>query len=510
MRKAPPQPHYRGERVATARPKTAKSPLAPGLTLTVDPAWHLARRATHAATAAQAATIRRAGTTKWIDTQLAPARIDDGPTERFVNSTFRVTTLDLPGIRAFTGNKLWESTPSLERATAWRQLTTRRPLLEKLVEMWHDHLHIALRDDNVAGWLCVYDREVIRPRALGRFADLLYAATTHPAMLRYLDNAGSTAAAPAENLAREFLELHTVGTGVYRERDVKDMAKLLTGFSVDERSGTFVYRPTVHAVGPLSIVGVRLANASPGAGPADLRTLVERLAVHTATVKNVVTRLARRFVADAPPASLISRLTSAYLASGTRIAPVVRTLLLSPEFAGSTGRKWARPQELIAAAFAAGGPRYIKPKDADPWAPMGTYLWLLDTLGHLPMDHPDPSGYPDTAAAWLNPGALLARWNAAEAIAGRWDKTLPTRPWATAIGLTTAQTYAQAATRLVTQLTGYSPAAADRDAIATFLADPSGRRGTPPATARVSADALRWHLDQSVRLVLASPYMSLR
>lgn len=493
-----------------AAAKTAKSPLAPGLALTVDPAWHLARRAAHAATAAQATAIRRMGTTRWVDAQLAPARIDDGPTERFIASNFRVTTLDMPGIRQFTGNKPWESTPSLERATVFRQLTTRRPLLEKLVETWHDHLHIALRDDNVSGWLCVYDREVIRARALGRFADLLYAATTHPAMLRYLDNAGSTLDFPSENLAREFLELHTVGTRIYRERDVKDMAKLLTGFSVDERSGRFVYRPTAHAVGPLTIIGVRLANASPGAGPDELRRLVEALAIHPATVDRVVRRLAVRFVSDAPPASLITKLANAYRSGGTRIAPVMRTLLLSPEFAASTGRKYARPQELLASAFAAGRPRYTAPKDTSPWAPMSTYLWLLDTLGHLPLDHPDPSGYKDSAAQWRNPGAMLARWNAAEAVAGRWDATLPTRPWAGVLGLSTRLTYAQAAHRIVSGLSGFAPAPADRDALAAFFADTSGRRGTPPATARVSADALRWNVDETVRLALASPYMSLR
>lgn len=434
--------------------KTVRSPLAPGLALTVDPAWHLARRATHAATAAQAAAIRTTGTTKWIDAQLAPSRIDDSATERFVAARFGVTAMDLPGMRAFTGNKLWEAQPALARATVWRQLTTRRPLLEKLVETWHDHLHIALRADTVAGYVCIYDREVIRPHALGRFADLLHASVTHPAMLRYLDNVGSTADYPAENLAREFLELHTVGTGVYRESDVKALARLLTGFGVDERTGAFAYRPTDHAVGAVTIVGVRLANASPGAGPTELRTLVERLAVHPATVRRVVTRLARRFVADTPPASLVTRLSRTYVSAGTRIAPVMRALLLSPEFAASTGQKWARPQELLASAVASAAPRYVPPKDTAPWAPLSGYIWLLETLGHVPLDHPDPEGPTDVASEWLNPGALLARWNAAEAIAGHWDETLALRPWATVTGLSTRLTYAQAATQMITRLTG--------------------------------------------------------
>lgn len=488
----------------------ATSPLAPGLKLTVDPAWLLARRATHAATPALVAEIRKAGTKRWVETQLAPAKIDDRATDAFIAKTFPVTVLDMPGIRRHTRDKPWEAQPSLARATVWRQLTTRRPLLEKVVEMWHDHLHIALSDDKVAGWLCTYDREVIRARALGRFADLLYAATTHPAMLLYLDQAWSTKEQPAENLARELLELHTVGTGAFKEADVKALAKLLTGFSVDSKTGRFVYRPGAHATGAVTVVGIRLANASPGAGPAELRRLIEKLAVHPATVRRVVTRIAQRFVSDTPPASLVARLSTAYLAGRTSIAGVLRVLFGSREFAQSTGQKWARPQEYLAAAYAAGGPRYLAPKEPGAWAPLGTYLWLLETLGHVPMDHPDADGPKDVAAAWLNPGALLARWNAAEAVAGHWGDTIEMRPWPAVFGLTSSMTYAEVATRLFTQLTGYVPADADRDAIAAFLAAPEGSGAVPPGGTRISEGALKWHIPEATRLVLASPYMSLR
>lgn len=488
---------------------TATSPHAPGLKLTVDPAWLLARRATHAATAAQAAAIRKMGTKRWVETQLAPATIDDRATEAFVAKTFKVTTLDMPGIRSFTGDKPWEAQPALARATMWRQLTTKRPLLERVVEMWHDHLHIALSDDKVAGWLCTYDREVIRPRAMGRFADLLYAATTHPAMLLYLDQAWSTKAQPAENLARELLELHTVGVGAHKEADVKALAKLLTGFSVDPKAGRFVYRAGEHATGAVTVVGTRLANASAGSGPAELRTLVEKLAVHPATVKRIVTRMAQRFVSDTPPASLISRLSSAYLANRTAIAPVLRVLFNSAEFAASTGAKWARPQEFVAAAYAAAAPSYVPPSDPSPWAPLSTYASMLDRLGHLPLEHPDPDGPKDTASAWLNPGSMLARWNASEAIAEGWDKSLALTPWVSVFGLNTSMTYADAATRMFTQLTGYTPMPADRDALATFLADPGGT-AVPPATERMSEAAVKWHIPEATRLVMASPYMSLR
>lgn len=491
-------------------PATATSPLAPGLPLTVDPAWLLARRATHAATASQVTAIRRLGTTRWLDRQLAPSAIDDRACEAFVARTFPVTRADMPGIRRLTSDRTWEAQASLARATLWRQMTTKRPLLERVVEVWHDHLHIALNSDKVHGWVCVYDREAVRPHALGRFADLLYATTTHPAMLHYLDNVWSDPDHPVENLARELLELHTVGVGRHTEADVEHLSRLLTGFSVDDTSGAFRYRPTQHAVGPVSIVGFRHPNASPGAGPEALRALVEHLAMHPATVRRVCLRLARRFVSDSPPASLVSRLEVAYRANRTRIAPVLRVLFTSKEFAASTGRKWARPQEFLASAYASSAPSYRAPKELTPWSPLGTYAWLAERLGHLPLAYPDPEGYPDTVSAWMHSGSMLGTWNAAEAIAGGWDETLVRRGWARTLGVSTKLTYAQATTRMFTLLTGYAPSAKDRDAVAAFLADSSLRSGVPKASARVTGDAIRWNLDEAVRLVLASPYMSLR
>lgn len=489
---------------------TARAPLAPSLPLTVDPAWLLARRAAHAATARQAAQIRTLGTTRWLDRQLKPSAIDDSACEKVVATRFPVTRADLPGIMRLTGNQPWAAQASLVRATLWRQVTTKRPLLERLVEVWHDHLHIALNSDKVHGLVCLYDRQAIRPHALGRFADLLHAAITHPAMIAYLDNVWSDAEHPVENLAREILELHTVGVRTYREADVLALARLLTGFSADLQKGTFVYRPELHAVGRVTILGFSHANATRTAGPAVLKALTEYLAMHPATVRRVCLRLARRFVSDAPPAALLSRLEVAYRANRSNIAPVLRVLFTSKEFAASTGAKWARPQEFLASAYAAANPTYRPPTETAVWAPLGQYAYMTEQLGHVPLAHPDPEGYPDVASAWMHPGAVLGHWNAAEAIAGAWDTTLVQVPWAKALGITTSLTYAQAADRLFTRLTGYAPTPKDRDAIAAFLNDSFLRDGVPSSTQRVTADAIRWNLDEAVRLVLASPYMSLR
>lgn len=489
------------------------NPLAPGIAVGADPSWHLARRAAHAATASLAAQIAAAGPAAWIQAQLAPGRIDGSACEAQVAAACPLALKSPADVKTATGNKPWLAPPHVARATVWRQLTTRRPLLESVVEMWHDHLHIALGSDKISAYVGAYDREVIRAKALGTFADLLYAATTHPAMLRYLDNAGSTKDHPDENLARELLELHTVGVGNHTEADVKATARLLTGFSVDWDKDVARYRPTWHAVGAETVVGRTFANAGAdqAAAAATLRALTDHLARHPSTVRRVATRIARRFVADDPPSALIDRLASVYLAEGTAIVPVLRTLFASAEFAGSVGAKWRRPQEFMAAMAAAGSPTYRPPADpSDSWAPLGTYVWVVDTLGHQPLAWPTPDGPKDVGAAWCHPGALLGRWNAAESIAGSWDKTLVLRDWKSVFELSTALTYAEAADRIVFRLTGIHPSAADRDLLARFLARPTGGPDTPAPTAKVSADALKWHVDETVRLAMASPYAAIR
>ena len=222
-------------------------------------------------------------------------------------------------------------------------------------------------------------------------------------------------------------------------------------------------------------------------------------------------RIARRFVADAPPQSLLDRMAAAYLAADTDIAATLRAMFTSAEFAASTGAKWRRPQELMATLMATARPTYKPPTNtSDTWAPLGTYMWILEVLGHHPMSWPTPDGPKDLGAAWCHPGALLGRWNAAEAIAGAWDPTLVPTPWAQVFGLQAGQTYAFAADRIVYALTGIHPSAADRDLLARFLARPTGGAGTPAPTTPMSADALKWNLAETVRLAMASPYAALR
>lgn len=503
---SPRAPRRKPERVVAT---SATSPYAPGLALNVDQAWLLARRACHAGTADQAARIAGAGVTTWIDAQLAPKSISDAAVESFIAKTFPWSLMSVPRIRTATGDKPWEAQSQLIRATVWRQLKTTRPLQEKLVELWHDHLHVALFSDKVHGFVCTYD-QMIRANAITSFSRLLHASVTHPAMLRYLDNDTSTKAHPNENLAREVLELHTVGVESYTEDDVIALARLLTGFSVDYDSGLSVYRPENHWIGRVTVMGITVENASAASGPTDLAAVLRQLAVHPATVRRVVTKLAVRFVGDNPPSSLIDRLTSTYLANDTAIAPVMRTLLQSQEFRTSTGRRWARPQELLASMHAAARPTYVAPTRKDLWAPLGTYCWKLEMMGHTPLSHSTPDGPPDAGSAWCHPGALLEQWNAASAAAGHWDDTLKSVPWATRFGITTTTTYHQAVDKIVIGLTGYTPSRADRDALAAFFYDHSLNSGVPATTSKIGPDQLKWILPEVVRMVMASPYMALR
>src|SRR3954453_17601733 len=233
----------------------------------------------------------------------------------------------------------------LGRAALGRAAWSRRQLLEVMVDVWSNHLNVTCPSDNVSDNRHRYDADVIRPHALGRFADLLEAATTHPAMLTYLDNASSTKKAPNENLGRELLELHTVGVGAgYTEAEVRDSARILTGLTVDGE-GAATYRPKWHWTGAVTVLDFADPNASADDSGVVTASL-DPLARHPATARRSAALLARRavrapppraprhppppprrFVRAPPPAALVDRLAAAYTAADTAIAPVLRVLL---------------------------------------------------------------------------------------------------------------------------------------------------------------------------------------
>jgi hypothetical protein len=380
---------------------------------------HLLRRTTFGPTPGMVDAVAAVGPVAWLESQLEPPGIGDRTCEAVLA---RLPGLDWPisvvREQVDAGRmSISEPMSRVVQASVVRAAWSRRQLLEVMVQEWSDHFCVPCPSPDVWDSRAHYDAVAIRPYALGRFADLLVAATTHPAMLRFLDAASATAAHTNENHGRELLELHTVGLEAgFGENDVLSSARILTGLSIDEGSGEFVYRPDRHWTGPVRVLGFRHPNADAGDGYQLVLSYLGWLARHPATAGRVARRLAVRFVRDDPPADLVADLAATYLDADTAIVPVLRRLFSSAAFADAVGAKVRRPlEDLIAALRILGvGP------DAAGVAGIEAMVWVLAGAGQAPLGWPRPDGYPQPAAAWTSAGSLLNRWNAHLQLAGGW------------------------------------------------------------------------------------------
>ena len=292
--------------------------------------------------------------------------------------------------------------------------------VERLTAFWTNHFAIGIGVGQIERTLAgAFEREAIRPHVLGRFEDMLFAATRHPAMLAYLNNNVSIGPdSPLgkrlkrglnENLGRELMELHTIGVnGGYTQADVIALAKALTGwtFAYDTRGGTeagsFVFRAAAHEPGPQTIMGKAYGE------PGELQGIaaIADLAANPATARHLATELAHAFVSDNPPPALVARLAADFRKSGGDLLSLSRTLVESPESWGEPG-KFRTPQQFLWASMRALGAR-PQPRLA---------LRILKDLGELPWNPGSPAGYDPSDAMWLAPDAMTARLDAAELLA---------------------------------------------------------------------------------------------
>ena len=312
-----------------------------------------------------------------------------------------------------------------QAARALRALESPRQLEEVMVDFWLNHFNVYAGKAAVRWYVTAFERDVVRPRALGRFPDLLRETARHPAMLFYLDNWLSTradfviAAGPRagqtaglnENYARELLELHTLGVdGGYTQEDVREVARAFTGWTIDRpnENGRFIFRPRLHDRGPKVVLGRRITASGQDEGEA----LLSLLAGHPATARFIATKLVRRFVADDPNPALVDRVATVYRDTDGDIRAMLRTLLTAPEFQAASVRaaKTKKPFEFVMSAARA--------VDARVDARGGYELARAATLiGEGLYGAQAPTGYPDRAEVWVNAGSLLARLNFAQALA---------------------------------------------------------------------------------------------
>lgn len=276
--------------------------------------------------------------------------------------------------------------------------------VERLVWFWSNHFCISA--DKIPAMAGPYEREAIRPHVLGRFADMLQAVESHPAMLFYLDNVqsmgpDSTAGIDRdkglnENLARETLELHTLGvrTG-YTQTDVTNFAKVLTGWTwlppfEPLHGGEFVFNPILHEPGEQTVLGKRYADNGVQQG----RTVLADLARHPATAHHIAQELAAHFVADEPPPALVARLEKTFNDSGGNLKALATTLITADEAWTPQRTKLKPPAEWIVSV--------LRLTDGGPLIPIGQVMGAQAQLGAALWRPPAPNGYSDREAAWID------------------------------------------------------------------------------------------------------------
>ena len=313
----------------------------------------------------------------------------------------------------------------LQRAKLLRAVYSERQLYEMMVDFWENHFSIFANKDDDRYLLTGYDRETIRPFAMGRFRDLLGATAHSPAMLFYLDNWRSSVPRPYaatkdkpagvdgglnENYARELMELHTLGVdGGYTQTDVQEIARCFTGWTIQKpnEQGLFLYRPGLHDDGEKVVLGHRIL---PGGGPADGERVLDILATHPATARFIATKLARRFISDEPPQSVIDRGAAVFLKTDGSVRETLRAIVTSPEFFSTKvyRAKMRSPFEYVAAAMRALN------AETDGDRPV---LDAIGRMGQPVFGRITPDGYADRADQWLSSGAMIARFNFASALA---------------------------------------------------------------------------------------------
>jgi len=285
---------------------------------------------------------------------------------------------------------------------------------ERWVEFWSNHFCVATRRGRIiSGIVGAYEREAIRAHAFGMFADMLRAVETHPAMLHYLDQRQSIGpTSPAgqrqkkglnENLAREILELHTLGVGGgYTQADVTNFAKVLTGWSVSnfeeniDGFGGFFFAPNRHEPGAQLVLGKNYTEEGKEQGLAVLRDLAR----HPSTAKFITRKLARHFVADAPPPALVARLEQDFRRTGGDLASLARVLIQSGEAWTVPQVKLRKPYEFLIASLRATGEK----SDRVP-----AMLNALNMMGQPLWNPPGPNGHPDDEASLMAPKAIKTR-----------------------------------------------------------------------------------------------------
>lgn len=303
-----------------------------------------------------------------------------------------------------------------------RDLYSPNQIQERMTWFWVNRFNVHQGKAVIRAMVGDYEDQAIRPRALGRFRDLLGATVKHPAMLLYLDNSDNAAGRINENYARELMELHTMGVGSgYTQKDVEELARILTGVGVYRRpeppklkpehaadlvrDGLFIFNPDRHDYGDKVLLGHPIK----GRGYAEVEEALDILSREPATARHVSEALATYFVSDKPPARLVDRMVARFMRSDGDIAQVLSTLFTSPEFKASLGGKFKDPAQYVLSAvrLAYGERPILNTSPIQGW---------MSRLGEGLYDRQTPDGYPLDGESWSGSGQIAVRFEIARQI----------------------------------------------------------------------------------------------
>jgi uncharacterized protein (DUF1800 family) len=405
------------------------------------------------------------GLEAWIDRQLSPSRVDDSGLDAHMPAPPEPP-------RGATPQQLQQqsrqSVQYLAQVRIARAVYSERQLQEVLVDFWFNHFNVFSGKGRTSQFVSDYELEAIRPHILGSFRELLGATAKSPAMLFYLDNwlsvdpsaanrvdaaaakrarrpQGAGVAVPQaqrkrglnENYARELLELHTLGVdGGYTQKDIIEVARAFTGWTITNpqrkqpaprrtsrdaqvkseapmmmeavEAGRFTFTAALHDRGEKIVLGQKIRS---GGGIEDGEQVLDLVAAHPSTARHIATKLARRFVSDTPSEALVTRVAERFLATRGDLREVVRAVVTSEEFFSAESRraKVKTPLEFVVSAVRTTGRDLGDPRRV---------VRALQQLGMPLYNCEPPTGYDDTADAWISAGALITRMNVAQTLAG--------------------------------------------------------------------------------------------
>jgi uncharacterized protein (DUF1800 family) len=378
----------------------------------------------------------------------------------------------------------------LEQAKLVRAVESKRQLQEVLVDFWGNHFNIDMKKGPDRVLKVADDHDVIRPHIWGTFRELLEASAKSPAMLWYLDNYLNSSPAPSgpfakkmqemamqktmgpdadpaavaaavdkkkrgrgpnENYAREIMELHTLGVdGGYTQKDVQEVARCFTGWSIERDGGTFKFRPFLHDNGEKVVLGHTIPA---GGGMKDGEMVLDILASHPATAHHIALEMCQRFVSDDPSAALVDRIAGVFTQTGGDLRQVTEAILTSPEFLSPANydNKIKSPLEFAVSAVRASGSTMIaqqpapfdkivpaaegagvlgrgKAADRISQRPRQSLNWHILELGEPLFACSPPTGYKEVSSTWVSPGALIERLNFALALTEQKVADIPFDP----------------------------------------------------------------------------------